>query len=90
MAHTILHKKRLLHRVQRIRGQIAAVERALVEERGSREVMLMLSASRGAIHALMVELLTEHLRAHVVEQSSETTRRVGADAVAETFRRALR
>ena len=90
MGHTILHKKRLLHRVRRIRGQIEAVERALVEERGCGEVMLTLAASRGAIHGLMAELLEEHLRSHVVQVSSEKDRRKGADEIEETFRRALR
>ena len=90
MGHTVLHKKALLHRVRRIRGQIEAVERALDEERGCAEVMLTLAASRGAIHALMVELMSEHLRSHVVELPSASRRRKGGAELAETFRRALR
>lgn len=90
MGHTVLHKKRLLHRVRRIRGQVEAVERALVEERGCGEVMLTLAASRGAIHSLMVELMTEHLRSHVVRVASEAERRKGAGEIERTFRRALR
>ena len=90
MGHTILNKKRLLNRVRRIRGQVEAVERALEDERGCAEVMLTLAASRGAIHALMVELLEEHLHTHVVDATNTKTRRAAADEVAKVFRMSLR
>ncbi len=90
MGHTIKHKKSLLNRVRRIRGQIEAVERALEEERGCDEVMLTLAASRGAIHALMVELLEDHLRTHVLEPTAGGKRRQAADEVAKVFRMSLR
>ncbi len=90
MGHTILHKRKLLNRVRRIRGQIEAVERALEEERGCAEVMLTLSASRGAIHALMVELLDEHLHSHVLGVGAAKQRRQAADEVSRVFKRSLR
>ncbi|HEY2774855.1 MAG TPA: metal/formaldehyde-sensitive transcriptional repressor [Candidatus Binatia bacterium] len=90
MGHTILHKKPLLNRVRRIRGQLEAVERALVEERGCAEVMMTLSASRGAIHALMAELLEEHLYTHVVDPSAKSKRHEAAEEVVKVFRRSLR
>jgi len=90
VGHTILHKKPLLNRVRRIRGQLEAVERALEEERGCDEIMLTLAASRGAIHALMVELLEEHLRTHVLEPTAGVKRRQAADEVAKVFRMSLR
>ena len=90
MGHTIMHKKRLLNRVRRIRGQLGAVERALDEERGCAEVMLTLAASRGAIHALMVELLEEHLDTHVLDEAPGAKRRQAVDEVAKVFRLSLR
>ena len=90
MGHTILHKKAILNRVRRIRGQLEAVERALVEERGCAEVMLTLAASRGAIHALMVQLLEEHLQTHVVDPTTKAKRHQAADEVARVFRMRLR
>ena len=90
MGHTVLHKKRLLHRVRRIRGQIDAVERALVDERGCAEVMLTLAASRGAIHSLMVELLEEHLHTHVLVATAGAKQRKAADEIAKVFRMSLR
>ena len=90
MGHTIQHKRRLLNRVRRIRGQVEAVERALVEERGCAEVMLTLAASRGAIHGLMVELLEEHLHTHVLDAAADAKRRQAANEVAKVFRMSLR
>jgi DNA-binding FrmR family transcriptional regulator len=90
MGHTVQHKKRLLHRIRRIRGQVEAVERSLVEERGCAEVMLTLAAGRGAIHALMVELMAEHLHSHVVHAAAGRDREKGAREIEATFRRALR
>lgn len=89
VGHTIQHKQRLLNRVRRIRGQIEAVERALVEERGCAEVVLTLTASRGAIHALMVELLEDHLRTHVLSATAGAKRRHAADEVAKVIRMSL-
>lgn len=90
MAHTIRHKRSLLNRVRRIRGQIEAVERALEQEQGCAEVMLTLAASRGAIHALMVRLLEGHLRTHVAEPTDSVEREEAADEVARVFRMSLR
>jgi len=90
VGHTILHKKRLLNRVRRLRGQLEAVERALDEERGCAEVMLTLAASRGAIHALMVELLEEHIRTHILDRAPRARQRAGIDEVSKVFRMSLR
>ena len=90
MSHTIENKKRLLNRVRRIRGQVEAVERALVEEIGCAEIMMTLAAARGAIHGLMVELLEEHLHTHVVDPADETERHEAAEEVAKVFRMSLR
>lgn len=63
--HSIVHKKKLMARVRRVRGQVEAVERALAEERGCEQVMLTLNAARGALNSLAAEVLCEHLQEHV-------------------------
>ncbi len=63
--HTVRNKKRLIARVRRVRGQVEAVERALVEERGCEEVIRAISAARGAINALAAEVLCDHVTEHV-------------------------
>jgi FrmR/RcnR family transcriptional regulator, repressor of frmRAB operon len=67
MTHTIQHKRKLLARVRRIRGQIEAVERALESEAGCEQVMHLLAGARGAMAGLMAEVVEEHVRTHLVD-----------------------
>jgi DNA-binding FrmR family transcriptional regulator len=73
MAHTIENKEKLLHRVRRLRGQLNAVEKALDEEKGCSTVLLTLAACRGAMDALMGEIIEGHIRFHVLDAKHEPT-----------------
>jgi DNA-binding FrmR family transcriptional regulator len=66
VAHTVEEKKRLLNRVRRIMGQVAAIERVLDEEGECAEVLHNISACRGAMDALMAEVIEGHIRFHVL------------------------
>jgi len=68
MAHVIRQKKKLINRVRRIRGQIDAVERALVGEMECGQVLQRISACRGAIDGLLAEVLEDHVRFHVINR----------------------
>jgi DNA-binding FrmR family transcriptional regulator len=81
MAHVIQNKKKLLARISRIRGQINGVEKALNEERECGEVLLTLAACRGAMNALMAEILEGHVRLHLLQADSQ--KNPGATAAAE-------
>ncbi len=63
--HTVHHKKKLVARVRRVKGQIEAVERALIAEHGCEEVVRTIAAARGAINALAAEVLCDHLEHHL-------------------------
>jgi DNA-binding FrmR family transcriptional regulator len=65
--HTTREKQKLIVRVRRIAGQIAAVERALDEEKGCFEVLQTLSAARGALSGLLAEIVEDHVRYHVLD-----------------------
>jgi FrmR/RcnR family transcriptional regulator, repressor of frmRAB operon len=67
MAHVIRDRKKLVNRVRRIRGQMDAVERALEAEADCTEILHTIAACRGAINALMAEVLEGHIRFHVVD-----------------------
>jgi FrmR/RcnR family transcriptional regulator, repressor of frmRAB operon len=67
MAHVIRDKKKLLNRIRRIRGQVDAVERALESEADCSEILHTIAACRGAINALMTEVLEGHIRFHLVD-----------------------
>jgi FrmR/RcnR family transcriptional regulator, repressor of frmRAB operon len=64
--HTVQHKRKLVARVRRVKGQIEAVERALADERGCEEVVRTIAAARGAINALAAEVLCDHIEDHLV------------------------
>ncbi len=67
MAHTQEEKKKLLNRVRRIGGQVDAIERALDQEAECSEVLHNISACRGAMDALMAEVIEGHIRFHVLD-----------------------
>ena len=87
--HTIKHKRALITRVRRVRGQINAVERALDEERGCELVIQMIATVRGAINALAAEVLCEHLISHVAAPRARVSERARAAAELETVIRQL-
>jgi DNA-binding FrmR family transcriptional regulator len=81
MAHTVRDKTKLLGRVRRVKGQVEAVERALEQEAECSDVLRLIAACRGAMNALMAEVLEGHLREHVVPARGLSAD--GADVVEE-------
>src|SRR5579872_5786097 len=73
MAHTTEEKKKLLNRVRRIRGQVEAIERTLAQEAECSEVLHNISACRGAMDALMAEVIEGHIRFHVLDPNTTPT-----------------
>jgi DNA-binding FrmR family transcriptional regulator len=65
--HTIREKQKLLARVRRIRGQVEAIERALTDETRCDKVMHLIAGARGAMAGLMVEVVEDHVRTHLVD-----------------------
>jgi len=89
--HTIAHKKKLIARVRKVRGQVEAVERALLEERGCEEVVRTIAAARGAINALAAEVLCEHVQEHVLGGAGATAgHRAAGDELALVIRQFIR
>ncbi len=75
MAHTIRNKNKLLNRVRRIQGQLGAVAASLEEEEFCEVILQGIVTCRGAINALMAEILQGHIREHLL------TGRSGRDQV---------
>jgi DNA-binding FrmR family transcriptional regulator len=91
MAHTIQNKKKLLSRISRIRGQINGIERALNEERECGEVLLTLAACRGAMNALMAEILEGHVRLHLsAADAPKQSRAAAGEELIEVIKRYLK
>lgn len=88
MAHTATNKKKLVSRVRRIAGQIAAIERALESEAGCSLILQQVAAARGAMGGLLQELVEDHLRHHVAQPDlSPGDRQSGGDELAAIIRR---
>jgi len=64
VSHTIRKKKRLAHRVARIRGQVDALARALGGEAECGDVLRLIASARGAMDSLMAEVIEGHIRDH--------------------------
>jgi DNA-binding FrmR family transcriptional regulator len=54
-----------LARVRRIKGQVTALEHALVSGHECTAVLQQIAAIRGAVNGLMNEVLSDHLHAHL-------------------------
>ena len=71
MAHATTEKSNLLNRVKRIRGQVDAVERALIDGRDCGELLQLIAAARGAMGGLMAEVVEDQVRFHIVDPDAK-------------------
>lgn len=91
MSHTIRQKQKLINRVRRIRGQMEAVERMLVDEKDCADVMQLLAGIRGAVNGLMGEVIEDHVLMHVAaEELSPAERSEGAAELIDVLRTYLK
>ncbi|HUQ11038.1 MAG TPA: metal/formaldehyde-sensitive transcriptional repressor [Steroidobacteraceae bacterium] len=68
MAHVTQHRRKLLSRTRRIEGQVAALARSLESDIDCGAVLTQIAAVRGAVQGLMMKVLEDHLREHVVAE----------------------
>jgi DNA-binding FrmR family transcriptional regulator len=92
MGHTVREKAKLLARVKRVRGQVEGLERSLEAEKGCNEVLQQIVAIRGAVNALMAEVIDDHIRTHIASPAitSNAERTQGADDLIEAVRMYLK
>jgi DNA-binding FrmR family transcriptional regulator len=60
-------KTKLLNRLNRIRGQVEAMRRALESEASCAAVLQQATACRGALDGFIAEVIEDHIRERVVE-----------------------
>ena len=93
MAHTVRDRQKLGHRIHRLRGQVDAIEKALVEERECSEILQTIAACRGAMNGLMAELVGEQIRSHLLPSdrrrptAGQTTAAEGLISIVRTYLR---
>ena len=66
MAHTVREKSKLISRIRRLQGQLNAAATALESEEECYKVLQTLSSCRGALHGLMGDIVSGHIREHIV------------------------
>lgn len=66
MPHTQHDRSRLRTRVRRIQGQLGAVLDGLERNEDCSAILQTIAAARGALNGLMVEVISGHLREHVL------------------------
>ena len=76
-------KQKLLYRVRRLRGQFAAVERALTAGDECADILMLLAAIRGGVNGLMAEILEDHIRLHMMnpDQTLNSPEELGEDLI---------
>jgi DNA-binding FrmR family transcriptional regulator len=85
VALELKEKQKLLNRVRRIRGQLDAVERALDQDASCVAILQQATACRGALNALIGEVVEDHIREHVMDPSAprDDPRAQAAEELAE-------
>lgn len=77
-------QQKLLFRIKRIRGQFAAVERALTSGDECADILMLLAAVRGGVNSLMAEILEDHIRLHMMNpdrKQIESPEELGEDLI---------
>ncbi|NKN39684.1 metal/formaldehyde-sensitive transcriptional repressor [Agrobacterium sp. a22-2] len=92
MSHTVKHKTKLLARIRRMKGQIEAIETALLSEAPCGDILNMVASVRGAATGLTAELIEDHIREHVVnpDREEDADRAKGAADLIEVIRSYLK
>lgn len=75
MSHTQHDQRKLLTRVRRIQGQASALEQALLSGSACADILQQIAAIRGAVNGLMTQVLEEHIREHLGDDSATPTER---------------
>ncbi len=90
--HTVEEKPKLILRIRRIKGQIAAIERALENDEECSDLLQLITAARGAMNGLMAELLEGHIRFHVIDpkQKVSSEQALAADELIDIVRSYLK
>ena len=88
MSHLSKEKLDLVTRTKKVIGQLESVLRGLNDDEQCADVLQRLAAARGAINSLMGELLEDHIRNHMPQNSKSSTD--AADDVIEIVRTYLK
>jgi DNA-binding FrmR family transcriptional regulator len=81
MSESEAEKTKLLKRLNRIRGQVEAMRRALDEEAGSAAILQQATACRGALDGFIGEVIEDHIREQVLNAENPAAATAAAEAL---------
>ena len=89
MSQLVKNKTKMLTRVRRIKGQVAAIERTLDVGGECEQILQLVAACRGALNGLMAELIEGHVRFQVLVEGPKTlpSQREAADELMTVVKR---
>lgn len=91
MRHIAANRAKIIARIHRIAGQVAAIERSVSADAPCADTLHLVAAVRGAVAGLMDELVEDHLRLHVAAPDITAEEREKAvDELATVLRRYVR
>lgn len=70
MSH-VSEDKKIMARIKRIKGQLEAVEKAIIDGKECYTVLQTLSACRGGLNGLIGELIEGHIKEHVMKNPND-------------------
>ncbi len=79
MPKTDTQKTKLRKRLNRIRGQVDGLQRALEKDVGSTMVLQQATAARGALDSFIAVVIEDHIRSQVVDAKDPVTARFAAE-----------
>jgi DNA-binding FrmR family transcriptional regulator len=71
MSHVAQEKTKLLNRIKRLRGQVAAIERAVENDEECSDVLQQATSCRGALDGFIAEVIEDHIREHMLDHSAD-------------------
>jgi FrmR/RcnR family transcriptional regulator, repressor of frmRAB operon len=67
MQYTDAERRKLVHRLNRIRGQLEAMQGALAEDAECTALIQQATACRGALDGFIAAVVEHHIRQHIVD-----------------------
>lgn len=79
MSNTDDEKTKLVKRLNRIRGQLEALQRTLEQDAGSTKILQQATACRGALEGFIAEVIEDHIRDHMLDADDKVSAKFAAE-----------
>ena len=90
MSHTIKEKVKITSRVNRLKGQLDAFLKSIEAGNECYQNIQLLASCRGALNGLMMEVVEDHIREHIVEAENKKGAAESAEDLVEVMRSFLK